>query len=168
MQIDTANDDDLPAIVAIYNHYIEHSFATFDTKPFTVTDRVAWFAAFDRPIRQCLVARRDGAVVGYACSTAFKPKPAWDSTAEVSVYVGPRQTGSGVGAALYSKLLPRLDAAGLHRAAAVIALPNEPSIALHERFGFEAMGTISEGGYKFGAYHDVAYLIRHAADARPR
>lgn len=158
--IRNAKPSDLPAIVEIYNHYIEHSYATFDTEPFSPEQRTSWFAGFDRPSRQCLVAVDEGRVQGFACSGVFKPKPAWDSTVEVSVYLDPDAAGQGVGGALYRDLIPRLDDAGVHRAAAIVALPNPASIALHQRFGFEHMGVISEGGFKLGQYWDVAYLIR--------
>lgn len=168
LTIERANSADLAAIVEIYNHYIEHSHATFDTEAFSVDERVAWFASFDRDSRQCLVARQHDKTIGFACSGVFKPKPAWDSTVEVSVYLAPEAAGRGVGTALYSELIPRLDAAGVHRAAAIVALPNTGSITLHQRFGFETMGVISEGGFKLGQYWDVAYLVRNRNPAGGR
>lgn len=73
------------------------------------------------------------------------------------VYVSREFIGGGVGTALYRHLFRVLDREDVHRAYAVMSLPNEPSIALHERFGFVRAGFFSEQGRKFGRYWDVAW-----------
>ena len=159
MNIETAvcGPGDYAAVVDIYNHYIETSHATFDIVPFSVADRVPWLSQFaaDGPYR-LLVARTDGKVVGFGCSTAFKSRPAYGHSVETTVYVASDAQRQGVGRAVYAELLPALSQAGMHRAYAGITLPNDASIRLHEAFGFEQVGVWHEVGYKFDKYWDVA------------
>lgn len=153
--------DDLPGILDIYNHYVETSHATFDLEPATVEARTGWVGQFadDGPHR-LLVADDGHSVRGFAYSTRFRARPAYDSSVETTVYVAPDAVGRGIGPTLYDALMKIVDAAGIHRVYAGIALPNEPSVRLHEFFGFRHVGTFSEAGYKFGRYWDVAWFER--------
>jgi phosphinothricin acetyltransferase len=148
---------DYDALVRIYNHYVETSHATFDIAPFSVAERVPWFSQFaeDGPYR-LLVARLDDAVAGYACSTPFRTRAAYDHSVETTVYVSADVVGQGVGRELSEKLLTLLSETGLHRAYASIALPNDASIHLHESLGYEQVGVCHEVGYKFDTYWNVA------------
>lgn len=149
---------DLSRIVDIYNYYVTHSHATFDVTPFTVGERVPWFAGFSEtgPYR-LLVAERDNQLNGWCCSIPFQDKPAYDISVETTVYVDPDAVGRGIGRALYTKLLEGLEAAGLHGAYAGIALPNDASVALHEHCGFRMIGKYEEVGRKFDRYWTVAW-----------
>jgi phosphinothricin acetyltransferase len=149
---------DLPALTAIYNAYVESSLATFDDVAFT--DRSQWFSHYGVPPYFLLVAEVDSAVVGYATSSPHRPKAGYRSSVETSVYLSPDATGQGLGQALYDALLPLVDAAGVHRCLAGIALPNDASVALHQRFGFTEVGVFTEVGTKFGRYVDVAWFER--------
>ena len=152
---------DLAALTEIYNHYVLHTAATFDIEPFAVADRQSWLRHYDTTgPHRLLVAERDGEVVGYATSSAFRAKPAYDPSIEVTVYLQPGGTGGGVGTALYSRLFEAIAAENLHRAYAVIALPNEASIALHRRFGFVDVGVTTEVGRKFDQWWDVLWMER--------
>ena len=159
-----AGPGDYHAVVAIYNHYIETSHATFDLHPYSLGERAPWFAQFsaDGPY-QLLVAEEDGALLGYCCSTPFKDRAAYDVSVETSAYLDAAATGRGVGRRLYESLLDRLAGIGLHGAYAGIALPNEPSVRLHEALGFRKVGHYEEVGRKFGKFWSVAwYEIRSA------
>jgi phosphinothricin acetyltransferase len=103
---------------------------------------------------------RDEAVLGWASSTRLRPKPAYDRSVETTVYLDPDATGCGLGRLLYDRLLGELEAAGVHRAYAVIALPNPVSVAFHERYGYRRVGLFEEVGYKFDRYWDVAWYER--------
>ncbi len=149
---------DYARIVEIYNHYIEHSPCTFDVVPFTIGQRVPWFAQFDEPMYQCVVANRGREVLGYACSQQFKVKPAYRTSVEVSVYAAPEATGSGVGTALYAALFQALAGSGAHRAYGGVTLPNDASVALHESFGFTQVAHYHEVGFKFDQFWDVVWL----------
>ena len=150
---------DLPALTVLYNHYVEHTHVTFDTEPFTVEQRQAWFSHYAATGRhRLLVAVVAQEVVGYATSGKFRDKAAYDTSVETTVYVRDGGAGGGVGSALYTALFDALRGEDVHRAYAGIALPNDASIALHRRFGFTDVGTYREVGRKLGRYWDVTWL----------
>ena len=161
-QDQTEPSADAQQIVDIYNHYIKHSPATFDTEPFTVHSRLSWFNQFDGEKYICLVAVQDDQIIGYANSAKFKPKPAYGTSVEVSVYLHPDFTGQGGGKHLYRALFEHLGNQPIHRCYAGVTLPNPASIALHQGFGFQEVGHFHEVGYKFSRYWDVAWLERAA------
>jgi phosphinothricin acetyltransferase len=153
-----ATRSDLTAITEIYNHYVEHTRVTFDLEPQSLENREEWFSLFNSTgPHQIVVAEVDDIVGGYACSTKMRPKPAYNTTVETTIYVHPQNIGLGLGKLLYEKLFDLLANEGLHRAYGVIAIPNESSIALHESLGFKHVGTLSEVGYKFDEFIDVAW-----------
>lgn len=153
-----AQEADLPRLIEIYNHYVQHSHCTFDTDVFDLTSRQPWWQQFDGKRHQCWVADNQGTLAGYACTGQFKTKPAYGTSVEISVYVADEHAGSGVGRALYQALLPALSDHGVHRAYAGIALPNEASIRLHEKFGFKQAAHFHEVGYKFDRFWDVIWM----------
>jgi phosphinothricin acetyltransferase len=156
-----AGPDDLTPITEMYNHYIEHTHVTFDTEPFRVEHRADWYGHYaPAGPHRLLVAERLGTVIGYATSSPFRPKPAYRTSVETSVYVHPDAVGQGIGRRLYDDLLGILEQERIHRAYAGIAMPNEASVALHVRCGFTPIGTYDEVGYKFGRYFDVAWFQR--------
>ncbi|MEM9607366.1 MAG: N-acetyltransferase family protein [Actinomycetota bacterium] len=145
MQVRTASPDDQQPIVDIYNHHVRSGFATFDVAQTSVAARSDWFGRFaDTGPHQLVVAVEGAEVLGYACSNPYRDHPAFAETVELSVYVSPEQVGRGVGSALYSDLLERLRDEPIHRILAAIALPNDGSVALHRRFGFEEIGVFDE------------------------
>lgn len=148
--------DDLEALTSIYNHYVRHSIATFDTTPFNPDARRTWLSHFavGSP-HQLWVAVRQGAILGYASSSQYRQKAAYDTSVETTIYLHPDHLGAGIGHHLYAHLFARLSLYGLHRAYAAIAQPNPASVALHESFDFKRVGTFSEAGQKFGGYHNV-------------
>jgi phosphinothricin acetyltransferase len=96
-------------------------------------------------------------ILGYATSSPFRPKAAYSTSVEVSVYCAPDALGLGIGTLLYEALFDALKGEDVHRAYAGIALPNDASARLHTRFGFRHIGTYHEVGRKFGRYWDVAW-----------
>ena len=161
VRIRAATPADFDGVTAIYNHYIETSHVTFDTRSCSADERAPWFCQFgpDGPYR-LFVAERDATVVGWASSTRLRPKPAYDSSVETTIYLDPAATGRGVGQALYDRLLAELEAVGVHRAYAGIALPNPTSVVFHERYGYRRVGRFHEVGFKFERYWDVAWYER--------
>ncbi len=151
MIIDTGRDSDAAALLALRNHYIAHSVATFDEAPLrqaAVQDWIAGFAATG-PYR-LLVARDGASLLGFCSSQPYRAHPAFARTIETSVYVAADAAGRGVGSALYERLFAELAGEGLHRAVVGIALPNEASIRLHARFGFKPVGVFDEYAQKNG------------------
>ena len=157
-----AAPDDLPAMAAIYDHQVRTSVATFDTEPRGAAYLGEKLAATGGG-NVLLVACAGDQLLGYAFSGAFRPRPAYDGTKEVSIYLADGARGRGLGRTLYAALLARLDAAPeVHTQVAVIALPNDASVALHLAFGFERVGVLREVGHKLGRYVDTAWYQRMA------
>lgn len=153
---------DLPALTAIYNHYIAHTTITFDLHPYEPDDRRAWFddhASTGRH-RLLVAADADGSLLGYATTSRWRPKAAYDTTVESSVYCRPDAVGRGIGRALYSALFEAIGGEDVHRIVAGVSQPNPASVALHLRFGFRQVGVFSSVGRKFGQYWDVAWFER--------
>ncbi|MFP5309898.1 MAG: N-acetyltransferase family protein [Actinomycetes bacterium] len=157
---------DLPAVAAIYTHYVLNTTTTFNTQVRTPAE---WTKRFDEHVERgpyhLLVAERGGRVEGYVETQPFRPKPAYDPSVELSIYVAPDTTAGGVGRALFDALRSRLEAGDFHRLYSVIALPNDRSVRFHERVGFVHRGTLTEAGRKFGRYLDVAFYELALPDA---
>ena len=150
--------DDLPTLLAIYNHYVVHTPVTFDLEPRTLAQRQAWLDTFaDVGRHQCFVAARDGQAIGWACSGKFRQKAAYDPSAETSIYLAPGEQGKGLGRRLYQTLFDALAGEDVHRAFGGITQPNEASVGLHLTMGFSQVGIYREVGRKFGKYWDVAW-----------
>jgi phosphinothricin acetyltransferase len=161
IRIRPAEQGDLKRITEIYNYYVLNTPVTFDVDAYTVEGREAWFAQFSVAGRyQLLVAEEDGAVMGYAGTTRFRPKAAYESTVEMTIYCAPEAVGKGIGTRLYAALFEALRGEDVHRFVAVYALPNAATDALHRRFGFRVVGVFSENGRKFGKYWDVCWAER--------
>ena len=153
---------DIPAIREIINHYIVETAVTFDVEEVSLENRQEWFKQFDASGRhQLIVAEADGTVAGYASSVRFHERPAYEPSVMTSVYVTPYQLGQGIGETLYRVLLAALEKIGLvHRAYALVVIPNPGSAKLHEKLGFHQAGVLNEAGYKLGQYHDVRIYER--------
>jgi phosphinothricin acetyltransferase len=163
VQIRPATRGDLARLTEIYNYYVVNTPVTFDVEAYTVERRVAWFVQFDATGRhRLLVAEETGIVMGYAGTTRFRPKRAYETTVETTVYCAPEAVGKGIGKQLYARLFEVLKGKDIHRFVAGYALPNAASEALHRRFGFKVVGVFSENGRKFGKYWDVCWTEREA------
>jgi L-amino acid N-acyltransferase len=161
----SARPGDAQRIRAIYNAAVAGSVATFDTRPRTLAAQRAWLRGHDarHPV---LVAMADGRIVGWASLSPWSERPAYDATAEDSVYVDELWRGRGLGRALLAELLRRADALGYHSVLARIADRNAASHRLHAAFGFREIGVMHEVGRKFGRYVDVALLERISRGGR--
>jgi phosphinothricin acetyltransferase len=154
--------DDLRALTEIYNHYVVNTAITFDVRPFTPEERRPWFDEHAKTGRHRLLAAIDSgnSCVGYATTSRWRPKAAYDATVEASVYCRPDVLGTGCGSALYSALFDRVAREDIEAVVAGVSLPNPASIALHERFGFRSVGVFNAVGRKFGKLWDVAWFQR--------
>ena len=152
---------DLPALTDLYNHYVRSGAVTFDVDEFTVEARRHWFDHYAPTGPHRLLVAVDGDdVLGYVTSGPLRPKPAYATSVETTVYLRPDATGRGLGTLLYRRLFEVLAGEDLHRAFAGVALPNDASEALHRRVGFTELGTYGEVGRKFGRYWDVRWFER--------
>jgi phosphinothricin acetyltransferase len=161
-----ATVDDLPAITEVYNHYIVDSHVSFDLEPWTPDARREWFAKYGGETPwQVWVAEIDGALVGAAWSSPWRPKAAYRSSVETTIVLAAGTSGRGIGTNLYRALLADIDSRGAHRAYAIVALPNDASVALHRKVGFVTVGVLDEVGQKMGRYWSTMLLERRAPHA---
>ena len=152
-------ESDLEALVEIYNHYILETPVTFDVEPCTVESRRPWFDGFATTGRYRLfVADSAGEILGYCHSHRFRPKAAYETSVETTVYLKPGFEGRGLGSMLYTVLLDALRAEDVHRAYGGVAQPNESSNAMHQKLGFREAAHFAEVGRKFGRYYDVTWF----------
>jgi phosphinothricin acetyltransferase len=159
VDVRAATEHDLDAINDIYNHYVASAHYTFDLEPMSRDARREWFTHYaEKGRHRLLVGLAEGRLIGYASSSRFREKPAYETSVETSIYVTPDAIGRGAGSRLYAELFHSLEGEDVHRAYAGIALPNPASVALHERFGFKRVAHFTEQGRKFGRYWDVAWF----------
>jgi phosphinothricin acetyltransferase len=154
--------EDAADVLAIYAPIVQLTAISFEISVPTVdemSDRIT-----DRqPTHPWLVAEGPEGILGYAYAGRFNLRAAYGWSVETSVYVADQAQKQGVGRALYTALLDILTAQGYRQAMGIIALPNEASVALHERSGFEPVGVLESIGWKFGAWHDVGWWQRPLA-----
>ncbi len=159
MHIRPGRQSDIEPLNEIYNYYIRETHFTFDLKEKTLNERTRWLSQFAPGTRhQLFVATVDERVVGYASSTQFRPKQAYETSVETSIYLHPDSHHRGVGTRLYETLFAALLPLDVHRAYAGITQPNAASAALHKKFGFVPLGTYREVGRKFGRYWSVDWF----------
>ena len=147
---------DAPAIAEIYNYYVRETIITFEEievdaeeivkRIQNVTAKYPW-----------IVYEQNGEILGYAYGGEWRTRSAYRFVAESAVYLKHGLAPKGIGSQLYSELLNRLKAQGIHAVMGVLGLPNEPSIKLHEKFGFEKVAHFPEVGFKFNQWVDVGY-----------
>lgn len=154
--IRTATPKDAKAIAGIYNYYVKNTNVTFEEQPVTEREmRRRIKAKLSKYV--FLVLEEGGDILGYAYADDWKTRCAYKYTVESSVYLKHGQSGRGIGTKLYKELLRLLKDKGIHIVLAGIAIPNDASIALHEKLGFEKTGQLKEVGFKAGRWIDVGY-----------
>lgn len=142
--VSEAVQDDLPAIVAIYNSTIESRQSTADLQPVTVAERQVWFNAHGgkRPLLVLRDMRNE--IVAWGSFSDYYPRQAYHISAEVSVYVRQDVRGTGVGKVLLRYMLERAPLLGIRNVLAVIFDHNHASIRLFRSFGFEEWGRLPQ------------------------
>jgi L-amino acid N-acyltransferase YncA len=150
---------DAAACAAIYAPFVQDTAISFEDQPpdaAQLSERMA-----ELGIRYpWLVAEEDGQVIGYAYASPHRVRAAYRWAADVAIYVDAGHQGRGAGRALYTQLFRLLAGQGFRMACAGITLPNQASVALHERLGFKPVGVYRRIGWKAGAWHDVAWYQR--------
>jgi len=161
LSVRPASPADLGQVGEIFAWYAVHSVATFEESARTPA---YWSQHADELARlglPFLVAEADGAVAGYAYAGPWRPKPAYRSTAEDSVFVAPGRTGFGIGRRLLTELVAACAEAGVRQVIAVIAdSGDEASVALHLACGFRQAGRLTEVGFKHGRWIDTVLMQR--------
>lgn len=156
MIIRPAKEEDIPALLEIYNYEVIHGVATLDLNQRTLPEWEEWFREHQTKDHFILTAEINGVPAGYASLSEYRSKEAYKSTAELSVYVGHEFRRQGVASALIEEVLKRARSTGdLHSVVSVITAGNEASERLHGKFGFRACGTLHQVGFKHGKYQDI-------------
>jgi L-amino acid N-acyltransferase YncA len=165
-RIRVADEADAARMLAIYAPYVRDTAISFEVDPPSEEE-------FRRRVRSArdfgcwLVCEAGEEALGYAYAGRFHARAAYQWTAEVTVYVHRDRCRQGVGRGLYTALVAGLRLQGFRSAIGVIALPNPPSVGLHEQMGFTPAGVVRAVGYKHGRWHDVGWWQRDLADAGP-
>ena len=148
---------DAPALAEIYNHYVVHTVITFEEETISADEMLRRMDDVASASLPWLVAEHDGRMAGYAYATKWRQRSGYRFSAEATVYLAPDAGRRGIGSRLYGELFPLLKARGIHAVVGGIALPNEGSVALHEKFGMTQVAHFKETGFKFGQWVDVGY-----------
>ena len=158
--IHPVQSSDATAIARIYQHYVTHTTISFETEPPSPEDIAARIQKIIAR-HSWLVYESEGALLGYAYTSTFRERPAYQSTVEATIYLDQAAIGRGLGRILYQALLDDAATKGYREALGVIALPNERSIRLHEKLGFVKVAHLEKIGYKFDRWIDVGIWQKH-------
>ena len=161
LQIRPCAPADVPAIAAIYAHAVRHGTASFELDPPDDAEMARRREALVSAGYPYLVAQAGGTLLGYAYASAYRPRPAYRSTVEDSVYVAPHGQGRGVGRALLSALIGACEERDFRLMVAVIGdRASTGSIRLHESLGFVHVGALEPIGYKHGRWLATVLMQR--------
>lgn len=158
---------DAAAILAIYAPYIEKTAITFETE-------VPSLEAFTKRVKDIaaqfpyLLLEVDGELAGYAYAHRQAERAAFDWNAELSIYLKEGMTGTGLGRPLYGLLEELLAMQGYVNFFGLITASNTASIAMHTKMGYKLVGMHEHTGYKFGQWHDVAWMHRRVHEGEPK
>lgn len=155
--IRAAVEGDFPGLAELYNHYVTHTFTTFETEPVSGAEMGNRVCAVQQLGLPWLILEDEGRILGYACAVRWKGRAAYRFSVESTIYLADGCGGRGLGLMLYRELLDQLRNRGMHCILAGIALPNVASVALHEKLGFEKVAHMREVGRKFEQWIDVGY-----------
>lgn len=153
-----ATVEDAGRMNEIYNTVIVDSHVSFDTEPWTTDQRRAWLLDRLSDGYPVLVAEQSEGVVGLAWSGPWRGKAAYRSSVETTVVLDPECVGVGIGTDLLSVLVDTLADEGFHRAYAIVALPNDASVAVHRKLGYTEIGVLDESGFKNGKFVSTMIL----------
>ena len=151
-----ATTSDAKEICEIYNYYVQKTIITFEEELVTASELEV---RIEQTVKDLpwLVFETNNKIVGYAYASEWKSRCAYRHSVESTVYLKNGKSGHGIGSKLYQELMAQLSLKKYHAAIGGIALPNEGSVKLHEKFGFEKVAQFKEVGYKFDQWIDVGY-----------
>lgn len=154
LEFNKLTPEELPAVLDIYTYYIENSTATFHMHPLSL-DEMRGIVFFEDPKYRTFTIKMDGELCGYVLLTRYKPREAYDGTAEVTVYLKPEYTGRGMGEEAIRFIEKFARQKQFHVLVAIITGGNSPSIRAFEKNGFVKCAHFKEMGKKFGQLLDV-------------
>ena len=151
---------DIPAVTRIYGHYVRDTVITFETEEPDEAEMATRFATITHKGHPLLIAEQDGAVIGYAYASTYRPREAYRFTCEDSIYLAPGAIGQGLGGKMLARLIEDSAKAGLKQMLAVITAERANSIRLHEKHGFRFIGKYEALGFKFDRWLDIVHMQR--------
>lgn len=156
LQLRLATIADADGLLEIYAPFVSDTSVTFET---TLPDRFSFGKRIIQYLEFCpwLVCESGGKVVGYAYASRYREREAYQWSVECSVYVDPSFMRLGIASILYKTLFSILQRQGFRNVYAVINLPNDRSVALHEGLGFRHFATYEQVGYKLGHWKNVGW-----------
>ena len=149
--------EDAAAICSIYNHYVKTSIPTFEEQPIQIDEMEERIRKISAKYPYLVWEDETGEVTGFAYINTWKEREAYRFSAEVSVYIKDGLLGRGMGRSLMERLLEEVRKTEIRSLVSGIVLPNDPSVALHEKFGFVQIGLFREIGFKLDRWLDVGY-----------
>ena len=153
-----ATESDVPAMLEIYNEIILNTTAVWHNEPHTLQMRQEWIALKTEQGYPVFVAEQNGVITGFSTIGPFRPWVGYRFTVENSVYVSAENRGKGIAKLLMPPIIEAAKQLKLHAIVAGIEASNEPSIALHNKFGFVEVAHFKEVGFKFNRWMDLKFL----------
>jgi phosphinothricin acetyltransferase len=148
---------DGPGILAVFNYFVEHSFAAYPVKP-VGEELVERFDRLSGEYPVLTVSDERGRVLGFGLLHAFHPADSFRRTAEVGYFLHPEATGQGIGTALLNALMEAARGKGIRTLLASVSSRNDQSLAFHRTRGFVEVGRFKAIGEKLGQEFDVVYF----------
>ncbi|MBD2197962.1 MULTISPECIES: GNAT family N-acetyltransferase [Calothrix] len=164
MTIRHANEDDLPAIVAIYNAAIPSRMASADLEPVSVESRLNWFRGRSPSHRPLWVVEENGIIAGWLSFQSFYGRPAYNNTAEISIYIQPDFQKCGLGRKLLTQAIEKSPNLGLKTLISFIFAHNHPSLKLFTNFGFKPWGHLPNIAELDGIERDLVIMGLRVSD----
>jgi len=155
--IRSVNKGDAKGLAEIYNYYVVNTIATFEEQAISAAEMQARIIETETADLPWLVAEQNSELIGYTYASKWKGRCAYRYATEVTVYLKETAVANGWGSKLYESLFEELKNRSLHVAIGGISLPNDASVALHEKFGMEKVAHFKEVGFKFERWIDVGY-----------
>jgi phosphinothricin acetyltransferase len=149
--------EDAADIQGIYNYYVAHTAVTFEERAVTLGEMETRIRGISAKYPWFIREEEDAGLLGYAYVNTWKDRPSYRYSAELSIYVKDGHQGRGIGVELMDRLLGEVRNTDIHALVSGITLPNERSVALHEKFGFKNIACFREIGFKLDKWLDVGY-----------
>ena len=165
--IRNAQVKDFVSIQSIYAIEVREHTATFEITPPDIEEMVTRWRHITDIGLPYLVAELDGDVVGYACASSYRSRPAYSYTVEDSVYVARDKHRQGLGRTLLTELMHQCRDLGKRQMIAIIGdSRHNASIRLHENAGFRHVGTLEQVGWKLDRWID-SVIMQRSLDLEP-
>jgi phosphinothricin acetyltransferase len=149
--------EDADAICGIYNPYVLNTAVSFEETPVSTAEMEGRILSISARYPYLVWEEKEAGLIGYAYINQWKERVSYRFSAELSIYLKEEYHGKGIGSRLMARLLEELRGTSIHALVSGITLPNEKSVALHEKFGFKEIARFNEIGFKMNRWLDVGY-----------